>query len=198
MVKRATAWYEVGSVSRVEIMVSAALLNAARGLADFLERPITTGTVQARMVTFDKLFHEVGHPESETVAVYLKMQGELGGQAMLIMSTESALNLAALLMERAPGSSKELGELERSALAEVGHLMVAYFLNAMAVLTGRPQFPSPPAVMVDMLGSVMNILAASVGETSDALMIIETVLQDTEGMVTLRLWVLPDLAAQFK
>ncbi len=191
-------WYDVGSISRVEIMVSAALLNAARGLSDLLERPITMGTVQAKVLHFSDLSADVGHPESAMAGLYLRMKGDLGGQAMLILPLEDALHMADLLIDQPPGTSTELGELERSALAEAGHLMVAYFLNAMAVLTGRPLRPSPPAVMVDMLGSMMNVLAASVGEESDDLMIFETILQDPNGLVEIRFWVLPDLVRQFQ
>ena len=197
MSEQSTSWYDVGSVSRVEIMVSAALLNAARGLSELLKRPITTGTVQARVVDFD-ISKGIGHPESEMVGVYLQMQGELGGQAMLIMTLSSALHLADLLMEQALGTATSLGDMESSALAEAGHLMVAYFLNAMAVLTGKPLRPSPPGVMVNMLGAIVSVLATCVGEESDELMIIETVLQDAEGLVKAHFWVLPDLASQFQ
>jgi chemotaxis protein CheC len=198
MNEQATSWRDVGSVSRVEIMVSAALLNAARGLEELLKRPIATGTVQARVVNFAEMFTSIGHPESEMVGVYFKMQGDLGGQAILMLSLSSALNLADLLMEETPGTSATLGEMERSALAEAGHLMVAYFLNAMAVLTGKPLRPSPPAVMVDMLGAILSVLAATVGAVSNELMIIETVLHDIEGLIEGRFWVLPDLASQFQ
>ena len=132
------------------------------------------------------------------VGVYLQMQGELGGQAMLIMTLSSALHLADLLMEQALGTATSLGDMESSALAEAGHLMVAYFLNAMAVLTGKPLRPSPPGVMVNMLGAIVSVLATCVGEESDELMIIETVLQDAEGLVKAHFWVLPDLASQFQ
>lgn len=198
MNEQSVNWHDVGSVSRVEIMVSAALLNAARGLSGLLKRPITTGTVQARVVNFGEISTGVGHLESEMVGVYLRMRRDLKGQAMLLLPLPSALNLADLLMGEAPGTSTRLEDMERSALAEAGHLMVAYFLNAMAVLTGKPLRPSPPAVMVDMLGSILGVLATSVGEGSDDLMIIETILQDTEGLVEARLWVLPDLASQFQ
>ncbi|MCP4543596.1 MAG: hypothetical protein GY832_41315 [Chloroflexi bacterium] len=198
MSEQVTSWHNVGSVSRVEIMVSAALLNSARGMAELLNRPVTTGTVQAKVLNFGEMSTSIGHPESETVSVYFKMQGDLGGQAMLILSLSSALNLADLLMGEMPGTSTILGELERSALAEAGHLMVAYFLNAMAVLTGRPLRPSPPAVMVDMLAAVLSVLAAAADVESNELMIIETILQDVEGLIEARFWVLPDLASQFQ
>ena len=198
MNEKSISWHNVGSVSRVEIMVSAALLNAARGLSTLLGRDVTTGTVQARVVDLADISAGVGHPEDETVGIYLKMHGDLGGQALLILSLEDALNLTDILMEQGPGASTALNEIAQSALAETGHLMVAYFLNAMAVLTGEPLRPSPPAVIVDMLGSILNIIATAVGENSDKLMIIETILQDTQGLFQLRFWVLPDLFSQFQ
>jgi chemotaxis protein CheC len=198
MDEQSTSWHDVGSVSRVEVMVSAALLNAARGLSELLNRPITTGTVQARVVDFGNVSEGIGHPESEMVGVYLQMQGDLSGQAILIMTLSSALHLADLLMEQALGTATHLGDIEISALAEAGHLMVAYFLNAMAVLTGKPLRPSPPGVMVNMLGAIVSVLATRVGEESDELMIIETILHDSEGLVKAHFWVLPDLASQFQ
>jgi hypothetical protein len=52
--------------------------------------------------------------------------------------------------------------------------------------------------MVDMLGAILSVLAAAVGAESNELMIIETILQDIEGLIEARLWVLPDLASQFQ
>jgi len=191
------SWYEIGSVARVATQMSAAMQNAARGLSAMVRHPITTGTAEARMVRLDDIATCIGHPESETVGVYLLMHGELDGQAILILPLAQALNLVDLLMNLPPGTSSHLGDVERSALSEVGNLTVSYFLNAMAALTGRQLLPSPPAVIVDMLGTILNALALSVGALTDDMLVVETVLQDTHGLVEARLWVLPDLVAQF-
>ena len=155
MNEQSTAWHSVGSVSRMRILVDAALQNAVRGLSEFMERPITTGTTQARVVRFGEISTGVGDPESEMVGIYLRMKGDLSGQAILILPLASALNMANLLMEAPAGTSTSLGNMERSALGETGHIMVSYFLNAMYALTGKPLRPSTPAVMVDMLGAIL-------------------------------------------
>ncbi|MDY6875014.1 MAG: chemotaxis protein CheC [Chloroflexota bacterium] len=196
MSEQLTAWHNLGSVSRLSVLVRAAVQNAARGLTDMIGRPIRTGTSQARVVHFDDMTVQVGDPESAMVGIYLLMEGNLSGQTILILSLASALNLADFVMDTPPGTATNLGDMERSALAEVGNLTVSYFLNAMATLTGKPLRPSPPAVMVDMLGAILNVVATRVGETSDDLLIIETVLQDPDGLMQARLWVLPDLTLQ--
>jgi len=196
MNEQTVTWHNVGSISRVVTLVSAAMENAARGLSDMLGSEIMTGTAEARVVRLGDMSETVGHPESEMVGLYLLMKGELSGQALLILPLVSALNLADLLMTRPPGTSASLGEEERSALAEVGNLTVAYFLNALASLTGSDLRPSTPAVMVNMLGAILGVLAASVGAMTDDLLIVETVLQDARGLVEARFWVLPDLVSQ--
>ncbi len=198
MNERSTAWHDVGSITRIRILVDAALQNAARGLSEFMGCSIAIGTTQARVVRFGEISTGIGNLESEMVGVYLRMKGDLSGQVILILPLDSALNMANLLMELPPGTSAELGDMERSALGEAGHIMVSYFLNAMYALTGKPLRPSTPAVMVDMLGAIVNVLATPVGEVGDELMIIEMNLQDTEGFVEARFWVLPDLVSQFQ
>lgn len=176
----------------MEIVVAAGVLNATRGLETFVGHPISMGTIQARMVRFDDLAPNVGDPIDEMVGVYLQMKGDIGGQALLILPTASALNLVGLLMKLPPGTISDLGEVERSALAEVGDVMVSYFLNAVAGLTGRPLLPSTPTVVVDMLVNVLDVFVAPGDDMSGELMVMETVLNDTKGLVQAYFWILPD------
>ncbi len=196
MSEQVTSWQNIGPISRLSTLVCAAVQNAARGLSGMVGLPITTGTSQARVLHFNEMVRHLGDPESEMVGIYLLLKGDLTGQAILILPLSSALHLADVLMDVPMGSSTILGDMERSALAEVGNLTVSYFLNAMASLTGQPLRPSPPAVMVDMLGALMDVVATPVAAVSDDLLIIETVLQDSEGALQARFWVLPDLASQ--
>lgn len=198
MSEQEVSWYN-GPLSRLVLQVSAGMENAARGLSGMLGRTITTGTSQAKVVRFSELYKDIGHPETGMVGIYLLMEGDLSGQAILILTVESALDMVDLLMEDPPGTSTSLGDLERSALGEVGNLTVAYFLNAMSSLTGRDLRPSPPAVMADMLGAILNVLATTAGMTGDELLIIETVIQDPKDkLVEARFWVIPDLSSEIE
>jgi chemotaxis protein CheY-P-specific phosphatase CheC len=127
----------------------------------------------------------------EMVGVYLHIKGDMDGQALLILPKTSALNLADLLMELPPGTTSSLGNVERSALAELGDVMVSYFLNAVAGLTGQPLLPTPPTVVVDMLTNVLDVFIPK-RERENELMVMETFLNDTQGLVQARFWVLPN------
>ena len=149
-------------------------------------------TSETRFVPIDRIASCVGDPKAETVSVYLMIEGSLNGQAVLMLPFASALQLTDLLLGEPHGSSTALNSLQRSVLAEVGNITVSYFLNAMANLTGMELRPSPPAVLRGELGTLLNIVTNSAGNSREQLLIVDTTFEDTEGAVEVRLWVLPD------
>ena len=114
----------------------------------------------------------------------------------MILPITSAFHLADLMMNERPGTATTLGVLEQSALSEAGNMMLSNFLNGVASLDEMPDLlrPSPPAVMVDMLGAILNVVLTPVAAVRDDLLIIETTFRDTLRSVQGRFWVLPDPA----
>ena len=72
--------------------------------------------------------------------------------------------------------------------------LASYFLNGVASLEEVPDLlrPSPPAVMVDMLGAILDVIVTPVAAVRDDLLIIETVFRDSRRAIEGRFWVLPD------
>ena len=65
------------------------------------------------------------------------------------------------------GSTQTLGEMEESALGELGNIVGSGFLNALADATGLTLQPSPPTVMTDMAGALLDIIASDILLTQD-------------------------------
>jgi chemotaxis protein CheY-P-specific phosphatase CheC len=116
------------------------------------------------------------------------------GQALLLLSENSALSLVDWIMDKPPGTAKNLGLMERSALGEFGNLAVSHFLNALVSFSRLPSRlqPSPPAVMVDMTSAILSLVAMPVSVKNDRLLIVRTDLRDTSNIVQARFWILPD------
>jgi chemotaxis protein CheC len=127
------------------------------------------------------------------VGIYLRLEAGLQGQAIFVIPLPIALNLVDFLMDARPGTSVELGLMERSALAEVGNLMLSYFLNAVADLAEVSEVlqPSPPEVMVDMLGAILDVVTAPAAFVSDELLVVESLFRDRARTIWIRFWVLP-------
>lgn len=176
----------------LKIMAAEGIRNAAVGLSDMVGAQITVTDPRVRLVPLSEIPMLVGGPEQEAVGVYLQAQGGLVGQIMLVIPYQKALELVDLLMEQPEGTTKQLGSLERSALAEVGNMTASFFLNAVAKRLSLDIRPSPPAVMVDMVGAILDIVAAVSGGVGEHVLLMQGAFMRDDREVEVNFWVIPD------
>ena len=93
---------------------------------------------------------------------------------MLAHEPEIAYKILDLIMGRKIGTSKSLDEMSKSALGEMGNVTSAYFLNAVADHLNVTLHPSPPAVMLDMAGAIMDMALASILQERDDIFVVST------------------------
>ncbi len=188
---KALNWEKLGNSEKFMDLLDSAIQNVARGLTEMVGRKITIETTNIESLSIGHLPSWLGNPEAEMVGVYLLIDGDIAGQVILILALAEALHLIDLLLGEPDGTTTELDDLGRSALAETGNLATSYFLNEMAKRTGTELRPSPPAVMVDMLGAIFNVISAPVAAVSDQLMIVEAEFREPDRTVTAHFWVMP-------
>ncbi len=166
--------------------------NAVRGFSGLLGHKLEFGDPDVKVVPLTQIPMMVGGPENEAVGIYLRAEGDFNAQIMMILPLEKAFQLVDLLMEQPEGSTAFLGSLERSALGEVGNMTGTFFMNAVANVLGREIRPTPPAVMVDMVGAILDIIVATTGGVSDQVLLIQTYFKDGSRSVLTDFWVIPD------
>jgi chemotaxis protein CheC len=191
---QAVFWSKVIAGPLSETLLQAAMYHTACNLSEMMGRTVTIDVVQVEAVPIGQVMTHIGSPEEKTAGVYLLIEGDLHGQAVLMLPIADALHMVDLLMAVPPDTTTGLGDLERSALAEVGNVTVASFLNEVATFTGLLARPSPPVIIVDMLGAILNVVITPVAATGDDLLIVETVFKETERVVRAHFWVLPEPA----
>jgi chemotaxis protein CheC len=184
-------WEKLGTDIKFLDLIDAAIQNVAKGLTEMVGRPISIETTNIEALPIGTVPEWLGDPETEMVGVYLLIDGDICGQVILIFSLEEALHLIDLLLDEPAGTTKTLDELGQSALAETGNLATAYFLNEMAGRTGTEMRPSPPAVIVDMMGAIFNVVSAPVATVSDQLVIVEAEFREPDRIVNANFWVMP-------
>lgn len=176
-------------------MANAGVTQAAAGLSGMLGEAVTVTQPNLRLMPLSEVPGVLGGPEQEAVGIYLQAIGELSGQIMLILPLAKAMELVDLLLGEAPGTTNSLGSLERSALAEVGNITGTFFLNAVAAAIGLHSRPSPPAVMVDMVGAILDIIVAMSAGVSETVLVIEAAFLRDGREVEAHFWVIPDNTA---
>lgn len=168
------------------------LSSAANGLSTMIGTTLTVKDPCVKMVSVKDIPSALGGPENEAVGIYLKAEGDMSGHFMLVVPYDKALEMVDMLMEQPKGTTQQFGSLERSALAEVGNLTAAFFLNAVAAMTGISSRPTPPAVMVDMIGAILDIIVAATGGISDSVLTFQATFSYADRSVDADFWVIPD------
>ena len=184
-------WKQIVSEEELAILLQVALENSATGLSEMTGKTIKVVASELQSIPIDRISSYVGGPETPMVGIYLLMDGDLPGQIMLMFPLSEALHLADLLLGELPGTTLELGNLEKSALAEAGNITASFFINKLSSITDTISRPSPPAVMIDMLGAIVDVVTASFAFMSDELLIVETIFQEENQTVQAHFWVLP-------
>lgn len=173
-------------------MVQAGIYNAARGISGMIGEELSISEPEVRRVSLSEISNLLGGPETETVGIYLRVDGTMAGQMMLIMPYEKALELADQIMGQPHGTTHALGCLERSALAELGNVTGTFFLNSIALTTRGNTRPSPPAVLVDMIGAILDVILTTTDSFSDSVFMIRANFLRSSRDTQAELWVIPD------
>lgn len=166
--------------------------HAAEGLSGMLGEQIMPTRPATRMVPLVDIPNVMGGPEQEAVGIYLQSEGDLVAQFVLVLPFEKACELVDLAMGLPEGETKVLGSMERSALGEVGNITTGYFLNRVATIMHWDARPSPPAVIVDMVGAILNVVTATVAGVSDEVLMLQGTFMRAGREVEVIFWIVPD------
>ena len=126
-----------------------------------------------------------------SVGIYLTVTGTADGHLMLIYDPKIARAFVDLLMMQPPDTTQTLGEMEQSALGEMGNIVGASFLSVLSDDMGMDLRPSQPAVMMDMAGALLDIIAADLLMTQDEAFVAETTFRAPDREISGMFFVMP-------
>lgn len=178
--------------SLLVVMANEGIHNAAKGMSDMVGESLSVDQPLVKRVPIREIPNLLGGPEAEAVGIYLRVEGQIGGQMMLVVPYAKALELVDLMMNVPVGTTQNLGAIERSALQEMGNLTGSFFLNAVAATTGLNARPSPPAVMVDMIGAIIDIILATSDNLSETVLMLQAKFLRNGREAEVDFWIIPD------
>lgn len=128
--------------------------------------------------------------EETIVAVFFEAESdEMSLVLMFVLSLDSAMSISEKLLHYPP---VELGEMEQSALMEIGNIIAGSYLNALAYVTNVTFMPTTPSIAVDMGGAILATVIAETMLVDDYLILLLTDIT-TEGQdISGSIFILPD------
>ena len=155
-------------------LISNGITQAIAGLSGMVGEEISTTFLAPRTMPAASAYQLVGGPESTLIAIHLGVTGEAAGHILILFQPETAFDLVRLLLELDDQSEVDLDDLSVSTIGELGNVMGAQFLSALGDSTGVRLMPTPPTVMYDMAGAMLDAAVSDVMGESDDIVVVES------------------------
>jgi chemotaxis protein CheC len=154
--------------------VVSALERAGTALSDMAGIQIQVTSSSLDLVPLAQVPSAVGSPDAVAVGIYVAMTGDGVGHILLLMDESVAQQLAGALLFEDASSVCITDELPASALAEAGNVSCSAFMNLLGDATGLRLEATPPAVVQDMRGAIVDAIVAEVALLGDEALVIGT------------------------
>jgi chemotaxis protein CheC len=176
--------------------------NIGAGHAATALSTMTGGTIMISVPTIniarlEEVPPQISGPEEPVAAVLMNMLGDLTGRTLLVFPKPTAIRLSELMLRRPQGSSRDLGELEQSAIKEAGNILSGAYMNALSDFMGLMLLPSPPSLAIDMSTAVLTTAYLQFGSDKDYVFCVESefYMKDLQEHLRGFFLLLPDVAS---
>lgn len=155
------------------------LMRSGLALAEMTGHEILVAAPDVRRCSPADVIAMAGGPDPVVVGIYLGISGSLSGHALLMLPPEGARRLARILLDGFTGAADEspgtddplsFGQLEISALQEVGNVTISAFLNELGRHLPEPVLPSVPQTVVEMAGAILDAVLLDLSGETDAVL----------------------------
>lgn len=165
---------KTATLSRCSELIGKGVAEAMDGLSRMIGEEITVRSFGLKRISIAEMPELLGGPDVEVVGIYVPSSGSAKSDILLTCGPRTARAFVDLLMGRRRGTTRSFGEMERSALEEMANVVGSLFLNAVADEAGLYLRPSPPSLVIDMAGAVLDVVAANAALTRDEAFVAET------------------------
>ena len=148
--------------------------HAATALSQMIGGTIMISVPTINVSRLEEVPPQISAPEEPVAAVLMHMLGDLTGRTLLVFPKSTAVRLSELMLRRPAGTSKELGELEQSAIKEAGNILSGAYMNALSDFMGLMLLPSPPSLAIDMSTAVLTTAYLQFGTDRDYVFCVES------------------------
>ncbi len=179
----------------IRVLGNAGAEKAAFVLSTLLNQEVTIHVPSILMVRLNKLQEHIDDSMAAMVVFQIKGQVSGGGSLVLHVPKTSILKLSNIMLGQ-PEGDREIDEMDRSMLNEIGNIMTSAYLDACASLLSIILIPSPPAMAIDMAHAVLASIIATheIEDNADEVLFFKTDMTCKEQEIGAELFLFPSRA----
>ncbi len=146
--------------------------NAATALSSMLGAKVNMSLPRAEILGFNEALERLGHPEDLIAAVFVELTGEIQGIMLFIAPQDFSDEVIFRMLGKTSVPLLEMEEIDSSVITEIGNIVISSYVTALSSLTNVEVELSVPQFTVNMLGGVMSLPMAMMGQYSDRIMMV--------------------------
>ncbi len=166
--------------------------NAVTALSKMLNKKVSMEVPRVRILKFKELSEILGGAEAEIAGIYFRMERDITGTIMFLLPVHCARSLLDMLFD-VPREADEFGEMDLSALEEIGNILAGSYISSLSTMTGMDIKISVPALAIDMAGAVLSVPIIQFGYMGDSVLFIETHFSEGKKHVKGNFLLIPDI-----
>ena len=165
--------------------------NAMTALSSMIGQMVDIEVPAVNILGFQEAIDYAGGPEKTVVGIIVPIKDDIEGEILFLLENDIVELVVSTFFGTTDVDLLNLSPDMTSALTELGNIMAASYVNAIAELTGIKIEVEIPMISVDMLGAIMSVPAAQMGELSDKLLYIDNLMVIDKVSVKSKMMLLP-------
>ena len=183
------------SLARFQALSQHSMRRAGESLSSLLGYPVRLDVSGIRALPIGALPSLAAAADTGLMAgLRFEITGEGGGHMVILFPLPTIFRMLRALL----GTSEEprpLSDQERSAVQEVGNILVSSFLSGMGDLLGKRLLPTPPQIAFDYIPRLMQQVVAELRSKGPEVLVVQALFQDPEREIEGRFVILSEIAS---
>ena len=178
---------------KLRVLSEHSLGRAAQSLTALLGHPVRLAVSGISTVSTESLSRLLAVADAGVMAgLRFQIEGETGGQIIILFPLRTIFRMLRMLFGTREGS-RSLSDQERSAVQEVGNILVSAFLSGLGDLLGKRLLPSPPEIHLDDLTALMRQVTEDLRRQGSEVLVVQALFEDPEQRIEGQFFVLPEM-----
>lgn len=144
--------------------------HAATSLSKLLQKEVRITIPAVNILGYNEAVNRIGDAEQLVAAALVKMDGDINGLMLFLFDLDFANAVLEKVLATRYESFLEMDEMAKSALVEVGNIIICSYINAFSQLVNVEVDLSVPSATINMLGGILMVPIAEYGYETDKLM----------------------------
>ena len=166
--------------------------NAATALSQLLKKRINIVVPRILLLPIEQVPSAVGGNNNLVAGLVVRVLGDLPSTIVFIFSQRDALALASLMTGKPIADGRVIGDLERSALKEIGLILTNAYLVALGSFVGMGFVPTVPELIVDMAGAIIDYILIELSCKSEFALLIDSEFTEPTASIKGHFFIIPN------